>query len=695
MPQPLHDPLARPAVDLDRWLQPTDVRPAAFGDRRALMPLWGAQPMPPPAWPQAWKGAAASPLKAGSLAYFHIPFCTNHCVFCGFYRNAWKEEHGRPYVDRLIAELAAEASQRPPGGSIDAVYFGGGTPTALASEDLVRLLAAVRQHLPLADDCEITLEGRISHFGPEKVAACLAAGVNRISIGVQSFDSRLRRRLGRQHGGDEAAAYLKALAADNDAVIVADLIFGLPGQDDACWANDIDTALGLGLAGIDLYAFNAYPHLPINRMIEKGALPALPDLAQQARHYAYAVRRLLAAGWTQLSNSHFASPGSAERNHYNQAIKAGADCLAYGSGAGGCRGGFSYLTSGDLETYLNTPTSEKPIGMMAALTPLHGAFSALQGGIEAGAFDLRRWRDKPELIARLQEWQTGGLLEIAGDEARLTLSGRFWGPTLTRELASLLAPDQAMPGMPHIQHPLLQRKPGVAGHPGGHPRAHLGHDHPPSTPFSTHPHGVSMSHPASHPTSHPAAHPASHPAAAPLAPQVAPQPISAEVRAALRERLAANPGIILEQLAGMNGCAVGEVIECLPEGMWWRESGERFIEIMHAVAAWQTPVTLITHSADAILEFTGPLPKGELGHGFFNLAGKTGLHGHLRHENCAAIYYLERPFMGKATASLSFCNRAGSVMFKIFAGRDESGALSAEQVAALRELMGVKEVQPA
>ena len=112
-----------------------------------------------------------------------------------------------------------------------------------------------------------------------------------------------------------------------------------------------------------------------------------------------------------------------------------------------------------------------------------------------------------------------------------------------------------------------------------------------------------MSHPASHPTSHPAAHPASHPAAAPLAPQVAPQPISAEVRAALRERLAANPGIILEQLAGMNGCAVGEVIECLPEGMWWRESGERFIEIMHAVAAWQTPVTLITHSADAILEW--------------------------------------------------------------------------------------------
>ncbi len=120
--------------------------------------------------------------------------------------------------------------------------------------------------------------------------------------------------------------------------------------------------------------------------------------------------------------------------------------------------------------------------------------------------------------------------------------------------------------------------------------------------------------------------------------------------------------------------------------MWRKMPGARFVEIMQAVAGWQTPVTLLIHSADAILEFTGPLPAGEIGHGFYNLRGGNGLHGHLRHQNCAAIYLLERPFMGKATVSLNFCNPAGEAMFKIFAGRDAGGNLLAEQLAALRAL---------
>lgn len=162
--------------------------------------------------------------------------------------------------------------------------------------------------------------------------------------------------------------------------------------------------------------------------------------------------------------------------------------------------------------------------------------------------------------------------------------------------------------------------------------------------------------------------------------------LSIEQKTALSERLAANPGVILEQLADTHQCAVAEVIECLPAALWQKLAGARFIELMDAIHAWQTPVTLITHSNDAILEFTGPLPAGELGHGFFNLHGSTGLHGHLRYQNCAAIYWVERPFMGKPTASLIFCNQADAVMFKIFVGRDEQGQLRSEQIAALQAL---------
>lgn len=463
----VHTPLPNPQVALQHWLQPNDSLPAAFSERKALMPMWGAQMVPPPAWPAITQRIISTPITASTLAYFHIPFCANRCVFCGFYRNAWQAEHGTPYVDRLIAELELEASQRPAGsGTIDAVYFGGGTPTALSEADLCRLLAAIRRTLPLSDDCEITIEGRISHFSLAKAQACLAAGANRISIGVQSFDSQLRRRLGRQHSGEDAAAYLRQLCRQTDAVIVADLMFGLPGQDDAKWAHDLDVALSLGLSGLDLYAFNCFPHLPINRMLEKGALPPLPDLATQSRHYAYAVRRLLAAGWTQLSNSHFAnpnpSPNRQERNRFNQAIKSGQDCLAFGSGAGGCHAGFSYQVQGNLDDYLATPLDQKPIAFLAATSPQKQAFALIQGALEAGQFARSVFTPYPTLIAQLHDWQQQGLLTIEQDQITLTIGGRFWAPTMIRELAQLITPPEETscptPTMSH-PHSIATKKP--------------------------------------------------------------------------------------------------------------------------------------------------------------------------------------------------------------------------------------------
>lgn len=446
MTLPNPNPSSRP---IEAWLRPGDALPAAFDKRQALMPMWGAQPLAQPQWADAWQTMLATPIAERSLAYVHIPFCANRCVFCGFYRNAWQEQRGKPYVDRLIAELASEASQRPPGGSVSALYLGGGTPTALAAADLARLLAAARQYLPLTADCEITVEGRISHFSPDKAQACLAAGANRLSIGVQSFDSRLRRRLGRQHGGEEAAGYLRQLCRRTQAVVVADLMFGLPGQDDAKWAHDIDTALSLGLSGLDLYAFNCFPGLPLNRMLEKGVLPPLPGLATQARHYAYAVRRLEDAGWTQLSNSHFASPDSRERNHYNRAIKSGRDCLAFGSGAGGCHSGHSYQVQGELADYLATPADSKPLGFIAGVGPQKQTLSLIQGALEQGTFSLAAFAAFPLMLNQLRRWQAQGLLTLRHDAVQLSIAGRFWAPTLIRELAMLTSTQQETICPPH------------------------------------------------------------------------------------------------------------------------------------------------------------------------------------------------------------------------------------------------------
>lgn len=158
-------------------------------------------------------------------------------------------------------------------------------------------------------------------------------------------------------------------------------------------------------------------------------------------------------------------------------------------------------------------------------------------------------------------------------------------------------------------------------------------------------------------------------------------------RAELSASLRANPGQILESMAERHGCSLADAVESLPTEMWCRCSGSRLVNMLQQIAGWNSPVTVIMHSADAIMEFSGPLPPGEERAGFYNLIGRHGLHGHIRAQNCSAIYLIERPFMGKDTASLLFCNADGAAMFKIFAGREPSGALLQPQVKALRVLM--------
>ena len=579
------------------------------------MPVWGGVPMPRPLWQNIWKKKLPHAADVDALAYLHIPFCANHCVFCGFYRNAWKDSQSSVYTDKIIEEMAAEAEVRTGKGKIRAVYFGGGTPTALLTEDLVRLIRACYQYLPLAEDCEFTIEGRMSHFDLEKAQACLEAGANRISIGVQTFNTAIRRRLGRKHSGDEAFEYLAKLC-ELDAVIVADLMFGLPNQTDDVWQNDIARAAELPLSGLDTYAFNLYPMLPINRMIEKGAFPTPPGFDIQADQYAYTVETLLEKGWEQVSNSHFAYPGRGERNRYNTLIKSDISCLAFGSGAGGNFGGFSYQVQGDLESYLATPKGEKNIAFMSGHSPNKALLSKVQHDIETGRLNPSLFDGNKAAQKLIAQWQEMQLFKEPDSDGliRLNTSGRYWSPTLIRKLM-LTLPTQE-------KDQIMQK-------------------------------------------------------------------LSAEQQTMLRQSLEKNPGQVLEMLAAQNQCSFEDVIRCLPEENVRQTEGSRIVEILQAIAAWDESVTFIAHTPDAIVEVSGKLPNGKVGRGFYNFDHPEtdgGVHGHIYYENCASIYLLERPFMGKATCSLNFINRNGGAMFKIFVGRDETGELKQHQIEAMRKL---------
>jgi putative heme utilization carrier protein HutX len=153
----------------------------------------------------------------------------------------------------------------------------------------------------------------------------------------------------------------------------------------------------------------------------------------------------------------------------------------------------------------------------------------------------------------------------------------------------------------------------------------------------------------------------------------------------LARALAADPGAVIEDAAKAHGATPRQVVEALPVAMRRFAPAAAFVDAMTDIAGWGD-VTLIVHTDDGIMEFTGPIPAGQVGRGYFNLMGRTGFHGHLRHERCAGLAFVERPFMGRLSALIVFFNVDGGIMFKVFVGRDESRELKADQLAAFRAL---------
>ena len=153
----------------------------------------------------------------------------------------------------------------------------------------------------------------------------------------------------------------------------------------------------------------------------------------------------------------------------------------------------------------------------------------------------------------------------------------------------------------------------------------------------------------------------------------------------LKAYMAEKPGAVIEDVARERKVTPRAVLEALPETMVRLGPGSEFGAAMNDVAQWGE-VTLIVHTDDAIFEFTGSVPAGEIGRGYFNLMQPKGLHGHLRHERCAAIAFVERPFMGKSSDFIAFINVDGGIMFKVFVGRDETRALRGDQLKRFQSL---------
>lgn len=390
--------------------------------------------------------APATEPPATAVAYAHIPFCSSRCLFCGFYSAATRPEAMRDYARLLEQEIRMsgkmiQGSQR----TLSAVYFGGGTPTDLDADDLRRLLSAARESLPLCDECEITVEGRLHGFDDEKLSAALDAGANRFSFGVQCFDTGIRQRLGRKldrHQIIERLNQIVETAEAYKAAVVIDLIYGLPGQTMKNLIEDIDTmAQQTGIHGLDLYQINLIPGTPM--VEQKSKLPPIASLQEQADLFTVGRQRLIDHGFERLSIAHWRR-SEREASRYNSAIKYGVECLPLGAGAGGRWGRARCMQQADLATYAERVTAgRKPVSAALAVSPNHAVCSIATGQLDQRFLDIDTLEAcsatplRETLLPALTQWQKAGLIE-EGEPWRLTTAGEFWAVNLQQLIIGLL-----------------------------------------------------------------------------------------------------------------------------------------------------------------------------------------------------------------------------------------------------------------
>jgi oxygen-independent coproporphyrinogen-3 oxidase len=278
-----------------------------------------------------------------SLAlYIHWPFCLSKCPYCDFNSHVREKIPRDRIVAALRTELAFEAA-RVGARKLTSIFFGGGTPSLMAPEDVAALIADAKRLFTPATDIEVTLEANPTSVEAGRFAGYAAAGVNRVSIGVQSFDDKVLKFLGREHSADQARAAIE-LARENFPRLSFDLIYARPGQTEQNWRAELATALDLAADHLSLYQLTIEPGTKFATLYARGAF-ALPDEDLAARLYDATAEAAAEYGMHAYEISNYARPGRESR--HNLAYWRYQDYAGIGPGAHGrlTLGGQLYATS--------------------------------------------------------------------------------------------------------------------------------------------------------------------------------------------------------------------------------------------------------------------------------------------------------------------------------------------------------------
>ena len=357
--------------------------------------------------------------------YIHIPFCRSKCDYCDFYSLAGREDQMDRYQRALLAHIK-ETAPLAQGYPVDSIYFGGGTPSYYGAKRIKELLSHLTKLFQVEKDAEITVECNPDSVDLKSLRILRKAGVNRLSMGMQSAQEEELRAVHRIHTPKQTDQAVDLARKAKFTNLSLDLIYGLPGQTMESWKATVEHALSLTPQHLSCYGLKVEEGTPLARRVAEGE--ALPDDDQQADLYLWTVGRLERAGLPQYEISNFAKPGYESRHNLRYWLTR--PYIGFGPGAHSDFGGRRYSFVRDLDAYIRGVLEGGDIIDSSELIPQRercGEYLMLRlrtvQGVDGREYRRTYFMDFAPLEARLREFAAQGWAEEADGRWRLTPKG--------------------------------------------------------------------------------------------------------------------------------------------------------------------------------------------------------------------------------------------------------------------------------
>lgn len=367
--------------------------------------------------------------------YVHIPFCKSRCIYCGFYSTTMHDVQGR-YVDALIRELEMRHSYLR--GRVHTIYIGGGTPSTLSADNLLRLSKALCSHADTQDeDFEFTVECNPDDVSRDFAETLVKCGVTRVSMGVQSFSDKRLRFLHRRHNADNAVFAVRALRNAGIRNISIDLMFGFPNETMDDLEHDISHAIRLDVEHISAYSLQYEEGTPLYRMLEEGAVREIDEELSRSM-YERLCYRLEAADYEHYEISNFARPGC--RSRHNSNYWREMPYLGLGAAAHSYDGESRQWNVSDVLGYMDSILNEgreateerEVLDGQSKYNDLITTALRTREGIAIDAVTVAPYKDY--MLRQAEPLVKSGLLEMEDGHLRLTQNGLYVSDAVMAEL---------------------------------------------------------------------------------------------------------------------------------------------------------------------------------------------------------------------------------------------------------------------